>query len=134
MAKALKSKESVWYGYLKAGSRSSPVLRDESLDTRNPNSFYMFNLERGVILEYSREVVEKKLRELKPDESGFIKELDAGYKKARSKFKDRSATIRSVTKRGAAKSAEKTKDSKVDADETEVWTDAQEAKSDVSYG
>ena len=83
MASSSKSKASVWHGYLMAGDRSSPVLRDTRLDTNNPKTFYMYNLKRGEILEYAREIVEKKLRELKPGESGFIAELDVGYKKAR---------------------------------------------------
>ena len=74
MKNASKSKAYLWYGYLNAGERSSPVLRDDRLDTGNPKTLYLYNLARGQILEYSREIVEKKLREFKPDESGFIEE------------------------------------------------------------
>jgi hypothetical protein len=95
MARTSKDK-SLWYGYLKAGERSSPVLRDTGLDTGNPKTIYMFNLKRGEIIEYALEIVEKKLRELKSDESGYIGELDAGYKKARRDFKGRGSGKRSV--------------------------------------
>lgn len=84
-----KGKSSLWYGYLTAGERSSPVLRDSRLETGNPKTVYMFNLKRDEIIEYALEVVEKKLRELKPGESGKVAELDAGYKKARRSFKAR---------------------------------------------
>ena len=39
------------------------------MDTGNPKTLYLFNLIRGEILEYAREIVEDKLRELKPAES-----------------------------------------------------------------
>ena len=128
MAKASKSKAFIWHGYLNAGSRSSPVLRDERLDTGNPKTFYMFNLERGAILEYAREIVEKKLRELKPAESGFKKELDAGYKKARRNFKDRGAAIRSISKRAVTEAPEiieKAELSEVITDDTDIWATAE---------
>ena len=96
MARTSKG-NSCWYGYLKAGKRSSPVLRDNSLESGNPKTIYMYNLNRDEIIEYVVEVVEKKLRDLKSDESGYIKELDAGYKKARRNFKRRVAGKRRVT-------------------------------------
>ncbi len=133
MANSSKAKASIWHGYLMAGERSSPVLQDERLDTGNPKTFYMFNLKRGEILEYAREVVERKLRELKPDESSFIAELDAGYKKARRNFRDRGATIRNITER-VVTAVQKEKDYGEDnaisgftVDDADVWTDAEEA-------
>ena len=128
MASSRKSKSSIWYGYLSAGTRSSPVLRDERLETGNPRTFYLFNLERGVILEYAREVVEKKLRELKPAESGFIEELDAGYKKARRNFKGRGKTIRITSGRAATSSPEEIKpveDSDVIMYDVKIWANAE---------
>lgn len=116
-----------------AGERSSPVLRDARLDTGNPKTFYMFNLKRGEILEYAREVVENKLGELKPDESSFIAELDAGYKKARRNFRDRGATTRNITER-VVTAVQKEKDYGEDnaisgftVDDADVWTDAGDA-------
>lgn len=108
MAKTSKGKSSCWYGYLMAGERSSPVLRDSHLDTGSPKTIYMYNLKRGEIIEYTSEIVEKKLRDLKPDESGYITELDAGYKKARRSFKGRgnrkcSATVAAFRPRHKAR-------------------------------
>ena len=128
MAKSRKSKSSFWYGYLRAGARSSPVLRDERLDTGNPRTFYLFNLERGVILEYAREIVEKKLRELKPAESELIEELDAGYRKARRNFKGRCKSIRIISGRAATGSTKETapaEDSEVIMDDADIWAIAE---------
>ena len=97
MARTSKSKSSFWHGYLMAGARSSPVLRDRYLETGNTKTIYMFNLKRGEIIEYTLEIVEKKLRDLKPDESRYITELDAGYKKAHRSFKGRVNRKSSVT-------------------------------------
>ena len=130
MANASKSKASLWYGYLNAGARSSPVLRDTRMDTGSPKTLYLFNLVRGEILEYAREIVEKKLRELKPAESGFIAELDAGYKKARRNFKGRGSSIRNIAKRAVTMPGEEIKHdvySEIITDETDVWMDAEEA-------
>jgi hypothetical protein len=97
MARASKVKSSCWYGYLMAGERSSPVLRDSLLDTGNAKTVYLFNLNRGEIIEYAREIVEKKLRDLKPDETSYITKLYAGYKKVRRSFKERGNRISSAT-------------------------------------
>ena len=78
-----------WYGYLEAGSKSSPVLTDASLDSGNPKTQFIFNLLRGEILEYSREIVSPKLRELKPDQTAVIEELNAAYQKVRPGFRGR---------------------------------------------
>jgi hypothetical protein len=96
MVRSSNRKARFWYGYLKAGTRSSPVLRDPRLDTGNSRTLYMFNLVRGEILEYAREIVEKKMRELKPSESEFVAELDIGYKKARRNFKGRGTAIHRI--------------------------------------
>jgi hypothetical protein len=91
MSGSSKVKNSLWYGYLEAGNRSSPVIRDERLDTGSAKTMFLFNLERREILEYSRDIVEPKLRELKSGEAKMIKELDAAYVEARRNFKDRRA-------------------------------------------
>jgi hypothetical protein len=102
MARTAKKSSPVWYGFLQAGDRSSPVIRDDRLDTGNRKTMYLFNLSRNSILEYSREVVEPKLRDLKPDEAATISELDAAYKKARRNFKDRGAGVRNILNRSSS--------------------------------
>jgi len=129
MAKTAKKTAPVWHGFLEAGARSSPVIRDDRLDTGSHKTVYLFNLARNSILEYSREVVGPKLRELKPEESAAIAELDAAYKKARRSFKDRGAGVRSILKRGSNTPAsnEDVYDSISDEDENdESWSEEDE--------
>jgi hypothetical protein len=82
-------KKSIWYGYLDAGKQSSAVLRDDSLDTANPQSIYLFNLARNAVLEYKREIVEPKLRELKASEKNLAKKLLEAYEQASAEFQPR---------------------------------------------
>jgi hypothetical protein len=130
MARASKGNSACWYGYLAAGERSSPVLRDNRLDTGNPKTIYMFNLKRGEIIEYALEIVEKKLRDLKQDESGYIGELDAGYKKARRGFKGRVTGKRSVMDDTIAtlrQAADSSKDGDISKVKSETWLESEEA-------
>ena len=132
MVNSSKRKTSLWYGYLKAGARSSPVLRDARLDTGNPMTLYIFNLMRGEILEYARAIVEKKLRELKSSESGFIAELDVGYKNARCNFKGRGAGIPGIRARAVHPFREKKEQvdgnaiNEIILDDIDMWLDAED--------
>jgi hypothetical protein len=129
MARTAKKNSPVWYGFLQAGDRSSPVIRDDRLDTGNRKTMYLFNLSRNSILEYSREVVEPKLRDLKPDESAAITELDAAYKKARRSFKDRGAGVRSILNRGSSTPASNEavyNDIPVEEDSDDAWVEEDE--------
>lgn len=81
------AKTPLWCGYLEAGDRSSAVLRDERLETGNPKTLYLYNLSRDEILQYSRDLVEPKLRELRDGESDLAEELKNAYTKARRTFK-----------------------------------------------
>lgn len=89
MSRSSKSKRDLWYGYLEAGANSSPVIRDQQLETGNAKTLYLFNLARGKIIEYQREIVESKLRDLKPAEAVAIADLDAAYPEARRQFNGR---------------------------------------------
>ena len=75
----------IWYGFLQAGEKSSPVVRDPALETKSPKTVYLFNYMRGEFLEYSREIVEPKLRELNSDDV-FVAELKRAFKAARKSF------------------------------------------------
>ena len=79
--------ETVWFGYLEAGEKSSPVARDSQLETNKPSTMYLYNLNRQQFIEYSREIVEPKLREFKASEKAVAKELESAFKKARKDFK-----------------------------------------------
>jgi len=56
------SERDTWLGYLNAGKHSSPVVRDSSLESKNPTTIYLFNYARGKYLEYSLKFFEPKLR------------------------------------------------------------------------
>jgi hypothetical protein len=82
-------KNSKWYGFIEAGAKSSAVLRDEQLDTGNDKTVYLFNLARNKIIEYRRDIVESKLRELSKDETDLIDALKKAYKIVRKEFEAR---------------------------------------------
>jgi hypothetical protein len=84
---AARRKTAPWYGFLEAGDRSSPVVRDPSLDTGNPTTVYLFNLMKNRILEYRRDIVEAKLRPLTPEESALRKDLKKAFAAQRESFK-----------------------------------------------
>jgi len=79
------SKNDVWYGYLEAGAKSTPVVRDDTLESKSRNTVYLYNFIRGMFLEYSIAIVETKLRELKPDDIS-LEELSSAFKSARKVF------------------------------------------------
>lgn len=131
MTSVSKGKSSYWYGYLLAGERSSPVLRDDNLETGNRKTVYLFNLGRGEIIEYALEIVAGKLRELKPDESGWIAELDSGYKKARRSFRERGGRERPAVPDGVVALPQRNAGHHDDADEGDTdpdfWLESEEA-------
>lgn len=133
MTGSSKVKNSLWYGYLEAGNRSSPVIRDERLDTGSVKTVFLFNLARREILEYSWEIVEPKLRELKSGEAKAIKELDAAYAEARRNFKDRRARPLNIPEHAgsARKPAESRNEDEIeeiidDSGGDDVWVDAED--------
>ena len=71
---------------LEAGASTSPVARDSAYDTGNPATVYLFNLKRGAIGEYRRDIVEVKLRELSEDEEHLRTEIGAAFDSARTGF------------------------------------------------
>ncbi|MCB1857589.1 MAG: hypothetical protein KDI63_04925 [Gammaproteobacteria bacterium] len=79
------SKNEVWYGYLEAGNKSSPVVRDLSLETKSRKTVYLYNHARGCFLEYALEIVEPKLRELTADDIP-LKDLRSAFRAARKTF------------------------------------------------
>ena len=83
------SEEERWFGYLDAGSKSSPVVRDLTMDTGDPQTIYLFNFNKRAILEYKRAIVEAKLRELTADENGLAESLEEAFQDIRGSFKPR---------------------------------------------
>lgn len=85
------SKTNYWHGYLEAGTKSSPVLRDPSMETGNANTVYLYSLNRNKIIEFQASIVEQKLRDLSQEESELISALNSGYKKAKKEFTPRAS-------------------------------------------
>lgn len=112
------SDNNFWYGYLDAGEKSSPVLMDQRLSTANPQTVYVFNLKRSEIIEYRRDIVEPKLRDLGTEESTFIKELKSAYTKVRSAFVPRGAKNTAIPEKGTEAPPAK-KATPVESDEEE---------------
>jgi hypothetical protein len=79
------SNNNIWYGFLEAGEKSTPVVRDLSLETENAKTVFLYNFARGIFLEYSLEIVEPKLRALKPEDIS-AEELENAFKAARKQF------------------------------------------------
>ena len=81
----------LWFGYLEAGKKGSLVVRDVTLDTGTPSTIYLFNQKTGKILEYRKDIVESKLRELKPKEADAVESLEQEFERARTGFVPRVA-------------------------------------------
>lgn len=96
----MSEKQQPWFGYLEAGAKSSPVVRDERLNTGNPDTVYIFNLARGEIIEYRRSIVEAKLREFKPAEAEVLPQLKAAFGEARKSFRPRVGRPLTIPERG----------------------------------
>jgi hypothetical protein len=127
------SKNDIWYGILDAGEKTSPVVRDLTIQASNPNNVWLFNHSRNAFVEYSLAIVEPKLRELgKGDLSKD--DLDKAFKAARKTF----ATARKLVKQeGKAPSAKpgRKKDAELDDDSIEDDdNDADEFIDDVDEG
>jgi hypothetical protein len=92
-------KKKMWFGFLEAGSKGSPVVRETALETGDPKTIYLFNFMKGRILEYRRDIVEIKLRELAPEELAMIPQLRKAYKEARESFEPRPTKIKQAASR-----------------------------------
>lgn len=113
--------DSVWFGFLEAGEKGSPVARDFKLDTTKADTVYLYNFRRQEFIEYKLAIVESKLRELRADEKDLGKELEAAFKKARKDFKGKNPlSLTKITPATPAKSKKEPVDTMADAVETEA--------------
>ena len=78
------STKDIWYGMLEAGEKTSPVVRDKTIDA-GQNKVYLYNYVRKQFVEYALPIVEPKLREL-TEEDISQKELEKSFKAARKVF------------------------------------------------
>ncbi len=79
--------DNLWCGFLDAGAKSSLVVRDDSLLTGNPSTVYLYNQQRGAILEFQRAVVESKLRELTAEQRHEVDALLESFNEVRAGFR-----------------------------------------------
>ncbi len=76
--------KNIWYGILEAGEKTSPVVRDATLDA-SEGKVWLYNHMRNQFIEYARAIVEPKLRELTTEDIPQ-KELDEAFKTALQEF------------------------------------------------
>ncbi len=118
------SAKNIWYGVLEAGEKTSPVVRDASIDA-SENKVYLYNYVRNQFIEYSQPIVEPKLRELA---AGDISQnvIDKAFKKAYRAFSS-SRNIQTWSEKKPATSAVKDKDVEDEMDiDMSVYDDAEE--------
>jgi hypothetical protein len=65
------------------------VVRDDSLDTGSQRTVYLFNHNKNRILEYRRDIVEPKLRELSDAEAELRTAMLRDFEAARESFSPR---------------------------------------------
>ncbi|HSN56161.1 MAG TPA: hypothetical protein VLT32_15930 [Candidatus Sulfomarinibacteraceae bacterium] len=47
----MAKKAKLWFGFLEAGSKGSPVVREDGMETGNRDTIYLYNFLKGKILE-----------------------------------------------------------------------------------
>ena len=102
------SSKTIWYGYLEAGDRSTPVVVDPALNIADAQNIYIYTHSRNAILEYRRDIAEPKLRELKPDEAD-IGALKKAYEEARQGFAFKGGRVPGLMDQLPAAAGRKTK-------------------------
>ena len=113
------------FKYLDAGAKSSPVVLDSSLSTSNEQTIYLYHQLRNQIIEYKRDIVEAKLRELSGEEGLLQETLQQAFEQARSSFTPRGAAALSIPDKAttAAKSAQANDDDEDSDDDIDMVDD-----------
>jgi hypothetical protein len=109
------SEKDIWYGVLDAGEKTSPVVRDATLDA-SQGRVWLYNHVRNQFIEYAEAIVEPKLRELTTGDIP-LNELDEAFKAARRAFSSsRKISTRSDTKPAAPRVKNEDKDDELEID------------------
>jgi hypothetical protein len=127
----------IWYGYLEAGEKSSPVLIDPKLETGDTKTVYMYNLNSQRIIEYKREIAEPKLRILNEQEASLVNALKQGYDTARKEFAPRNHTaipLATATGTGTGISIKTLGDKNADLDDSDTLDEFDIDDSDIGLG
>jgi len=138
MSGSTAKKSTAWFGFLDAGEKSTAVAMDPGLDTGNASTIYLFNLKRNTFLEYKRELVEPKLRELDGQEGQLLDELQEAYISARAAFAPRGgrtaiAAERPRARKTASETANSDDDADADADDPDIPGDDEIAEDDGDW-
>ena len=121
----MSKKSKIWYGYLEAGAKSSPVLMDPKLDTGSSDTMYLYNLKRDQILEYQRALIEPKLRGLNGKDAVTVEALTKAFNKIRKEFTPRHSSSKTIVDAPAVP-AKKTQEPDIDlegVDDTDIDLD-----------
>jgi hypothetical protein len=109
------SSKDIWYGVLDAGEKTSPVVRDDTLDA-SQGKVWLYNHLRNQFIEYAAAIVEPKLRELTTGDISQ-KELDEAFKTARQAFSSsRKSSTWSDTKSEAPRAKKTSEEDESDID------------------
>jgi len=92
------AKSKLLYKYLDAGAKGSAVVIDTTLDTCKEQTIYLYHQLRDEIIEFRRDIVEPKLRELTGEDAGMEKALEEGYQKVRSTFMPRGGNALNIAR------------------------------------
>lgn len=84
------------FKFLDAGAKSSAVIFDPNLDTCNEQTLYLYHHGRDQIIEYRRDIVEAKLRELSPEEAGTVELMRQAFEATRTGFTPRGAAVQKI--------------------------------------
>lgn len=123
------ARKDLWYGVLEAGDKTSPVVRDLTLEASGPSKVWLYNHSRKTFLEYSLPIVEPKLRALAADDVPRD-ELDQAFRTALKTFAAARNVARWEGKASSAKSVNK-KDDEFDTNMEEDDSDSDEFIDDI---
>ncbi len=124
------SKQNLWYGFLEAEERSSPVIIDNSMDTGEKRTVFIYNHSKKEILKYVREVVEPKLRELTDKEKELEASMKKGFTESLKTFNNKVPNLLAVPAKGKpsakAESTPEEPEAAISDPDDDVWDDSDE--------
>lgn len=73
--------KNLWVGYLTQTNKKILVASDDRVDTGNRKTIFLYNQDRNEIVEYSREIIQAKLKDA-PAEDYNAEKMAAAYQQA----------------------------------------------------
>ncbi len=84
-----ESSKSVWYGYIVSSTAKTKVIFEPQMDWAPPGQIYIYNVTKGAIIKYVKELVMSKLVEMTEEERKELEEEHGEeWRKARKAFFD----------------------------------------------